>query len=372
MLSAHLAEKIIYEVKKLLAEDIIIVNKNGTIIASTDKKRIGDFHEGALLAANLGESRIITKDEEKSLSGVKAGINLPVSLNKEVIGVIGITGSPSDVSPFGVIIQKMTELLIRENHFSELFEWQTRALEGFIFEWLQQREIDSDFLERARLLEINLECDRQIILLQWPQYIEPLSRNKWQQLLQWPEKKENDLLVRWGNERMILLLEVNENNLSRNKIKNFIHFSNSIIPGLHAGVGRKVRGMNVYHSLQQAERALKSIEEKDFFCFDEDLILELVIDELTEETKVDFLTKTLSPLLADEDLFQTLKELFQQNNSLKNTAEALHIHINTLHYRINKIKTLTGLNLNKVNDMTALYLASLILDKTPKMKTKNQ
>lgn len=170
---------------------------------------------------------------------------------------------------------------------------------------------------------------------------------------------------------MILLLDVQENEHSREKIKNFIHFSSNLIPGLHAGVGRKVKGMDVYHSFQQAERALKSIEDEEYFCFDEDLILELIVDELSEETKYDFLLKTLSPLLSEDDLFQTLRELFRQNNSLKNTAEALHIHINTLHYRINKIKTLTGLNINKVNDMTALYFAFLILDKTPNNKTKN-
>ncbi|MEW9108927.1 MAG: sugar diacid recognition domain-containing protein [Cytobacillus gottheilii] len=366
MLSAHLAEKIITEVKKLLSEDIIIVSKSGTIMASTDRRRIGNYHEGALLAAKDGESRIITKEDEKHLAGVKAGINLPVFLNNEVIGVIGITGSPSHVSPFGVIIQKMTELLIRENHYSELFQWETRALEGFVFEWLQQRTMDASFLERARLLEINLESKRQIILLQWPQHMEPLLRNKWVQLLEWPEKKSNDLFVRWGNERMILLLEVTETIQSREKIKRFIQFSNSIIPGLHAGVGRAVDGIHVTQSLQQAERALKSIVDDQYFCFDEDLILELILDELSAETKKDYLEKTLSPILEEEDLLITMEELFRQNHSLKKTAEALHIHINTLHYRINKIKTLTGLSLNQIYDASALYLAFLILEKSTK------
>ncbi|WP_080846864.1 CdaR family transcriptional regulator [Cytobacillus gottheilii] len=366
MLSAHLAEKIISEVKKLLSEDIIIVSKTGTIIASTDKKRIGDYHEGALLAAAHGESRIITKEDEKALSGVKAGINLPVFLNQEVIGVIGITGSPSDVSPFGIIIQKMTELLIRENHYSELFEWQTRALEGFIFEWLQQRNIDASFLERARLLGINMNSKRQVILLQWPHSLEPLTRNQWQQMLEWPEKKQNDLLVRWGNERMILLLEVTSNVPTKDKIQNFIQFSNSIVPGLRAGVGRAVDGIYVTQSLQQAERALKSIDDHQILCFDEDLIIELILDELSADTKRDYLAKTLSPLQDEDDLMLTIKELFQQNQSLKKTAEALHIHINTLHYRINKIKTLTGLSLNNVYDVTALYLAFLLLDKSTK------
>jgi sugar diacid utilization regulator len=48
LLLPELALKIVKEVKKLIDEEIIVVNKDGIIIASTDQKRVGEFHEGAL------------------------------------------------------------------------------------------------------------------------------------------------------------------------------------------------------------------------------------------------------------------------------------------------------------------------------------
>lgn len=117
MLTMTLAEKIVDEVKKVLTEEIIITQTNGTIIAATDPARIGQFHEGAYLTSFEGQKRILTKDDEQRMKGVKAGINLPIYFKQEVIGVIGMTGNPVHVSPFGEILRKMTELLIQEHEF---------------------------------------------------------------------------------------------------------------------------------------------------------------------------------------------------------------------------------------------------------------
>lgn len=44
-------------------------------------------------------------------------MNLPLLFHDEVIGVIGITGEPENISRYGEILRKMTELLIHENYF---------------------------------------------------------------------------------------------------------------------------------------------------------------------------------------------------------------------------------------------------------------
>jgi carbohydrate diacid regulator len=49
LLLPELAEKIVKEVRKLIGEDIIVVNIDGYVIASTDLARVGTFHEGALV-----------------------------------------------------------------------------------------------------------------------------------------------------------------------------------------------------------------------------------------------------------------------------------------------------------------------------------
>jgi carbohydrate diacid regulator len=88
----------------------------------------------------------------------------------------------------------------------------------------------------------------------------------------------------------------------------------------------------------------------------------MILDDLSPQTKAEFVRKTIGSLLAEKELMQTIKELFNQNNSLKNTAEALHIHINTLHYRLKKVKDITGLSTNNLQQLLVLYLALAIAE----------
>jgi carbohydrate diacid regulator len=365
MLTPELAEKIITEVRKYLNEDIIVVNTEGIIIASTDISRNGQYHEGAKLTFKNKDKLIITKEKQAQLQGVKTGINLPVFFKQEVIGVIGITGNPEKVSPFGEIIRKMTELLISEAHYAEQIDWHSRALEGFLFDWLQEIEWDSSFIERAKLLNINLEVPRQVVIAKFSQQHEYVNRVVWNHLFSWAEKRDQDFIIRWGNDRVVLLLDASSKtspSVPRSKISQFFDFLGYILGmPISAGVGKAVDSSKLIITYRQAERALRAAKNEERLIFDEDLTLEMIIDDLSPETKKEFVSKTIEPL-TEKELMETLKELFKQNHSLKKTAESLHIHINTLHYRLKKINEITGFNTSNIRDLLILYLALCILD----------
>jgi len=73
MLSAKLAEKIVKEVRKLLDENVIVVNIEGVIIiASTNENRVGNFHEGVLLTSQKRKKLIISAENQGKLIGVEA------------------------------------------------------------------------------------------------------------------------------------------------------------------------------------------------------------------------------------------------------------------------------------------------------------
>jgi carbohydrate diacid regulator len=65
---------------------------------------------------------------------------LPIFYEVEVIGVIGITGTPKKVEPFAEIIRRMTELIIRESYLVEQKQWEIRGLESFFYEWVHLKE----------------------------------------------------------------------------------------------------------------------------------------------------------------------------------------------------------------------------------------
>lgn len=64
----------------------------------------------------------------------------------------------------------------------------------------------------------------------------------------------------------------------------------------------------------------------------------------------------------DLELVRTLTAYFHNNESMSKTAEDLFIHINTLKYRLQRIKSLTGLHVKNSEDKLILHIGLKIRD----------
>ncbi|MBN6041869.1 PucR family transcriptional regulator [Amycolatopsis sp. 195334CR] len=88
----------------------------------------------------------------------------------------------------------------------------------------------------------------------------------------------------------------------------------------------------------------------------------LLLAAVPEELRRSFGAKVLGPLLSyDEahgsDLVHTLKIFLENSGSWTQTAAELHLHVNTLRYRVSRISELTGRDLGRFADRVDLYLA---------------
>jgi len=369
MLLPSLAEKIVKEVRRLIDEDIIIVDTTGMIIASTDPIRVETFHEGALLAIKERKNVIITSEMEKTLKGVKAGINLPVFFQNKAVGVIGITGEPNKVSHYGELLKKMTELLIQENYYIEQMEWNSRVLEAFVFDWLQNNDWSTEFYDRAALLEIDLQVDRQVVLGSFDSPPPITERTIWDQLQQRNRSEHKNIYIRWGNDRfLILFTRQGKGSVLHSLQKMKTQIETDFHLKVAFGVGKYVPATQLRKSFLQAERALLSAKKTHSITFDDDLKLEMLLQEIKEETRKDYVRRTIGFLISEDELLETLHIFIEENQSIKNTADLLHIHVNTLHYRLKKIEELTTLNPRQFKHLVILYLALLSLDEQTKIK----
>ncbi|AZB42106.1 carbohydrate diacid regulator [Bacillus sp. FJAT-42376] len=366
MLLPALAAKIVEEVKKVIEEDVIVVTPEGTIIASTDDSRMGDFHEGAKMASREKRKVIISKEDEQTLAGVKAGINLPVFFQGEVAGVIGITGIPENISPFGEVIRKMTELLVNENYYTDQLNWEARTREAFVFDWIELKKWTPSFMDRAQMLNVDLTVPRMAAIAVLPD--EDLHFKHIASVIQtWQNSYPADLFVQWGNNRIVMVFQAGDKAYARSRAAAIHEYlEEKLQTRVLMGAGKAVPSADLSASYAQAERALNSPRGKQRIIFDEDLTIEMLLGDISSETKKEYIERTLAPMLPEEDLLRTLIVLFEMDHSLKKTAEALHIHINTLHYRLKKIEDLTGLNPSRLNDALILYLAVIFMDKHPK------
>lgn len=294
-----LAEKIVDEVKKVLTEEIIIAQTNGTIIAATDPARIGQFHEGAYLTSFEGQKRILTKDDEQRMKGVKAGINLPIYFKQEVIGVIGMTGNPIHVSPFGEILRKMTELLIQEHEFFLETETDERQLEAFVFDWLHLPEAAVDLTEKAARLQLDINMQRVVVLIDCHDE-SFMKQDQYKKVKEMLHLTHQEMIVRWGHARFLLMLQTSAND--RDTLQHRLFHIHAALTARSTskvliGAGKPAAGRMMKQSFHQAFRALKMTNADTPIVFDEDLTLELFIEEVSQETKEVFLDRTIVPLL---------------------------------------------------------------------------
>lgn len=367
-LLSSLAQRIVNEVTKILDEEVIVVDHNGIIIAGSDQKRVGNFHEGAQLAVKKKETIVITKEDVFRLKGVKAGINLPIVFYNKAIGVIGITGEPEEVNQFGQIIQRMTELIIQEAHFHEKLESKYRGLETYVYEWLHLHQLDEDFRERGEILGISMDIPRCCVLLEINlvenkfQATELMEREVIEILREFFPSENHDVLVQWGSGRFVLLKAIKNDNVHESVIKP-IKYALSVIQetyriSLNIGIGTKVDDPAKLHcSYFHGKKALRVAKKNGPLIYYDDLTLDVALAEITDDTRKEVVEKVLGNLIREEELLETLETYLESNLSIKETSKQLHIHINTLHYRLKRISDLTGFSLKETNNLVMFYIA---------------
>ena len=84
-----IAATIVANIKGVLRHEINLFDTHGTVIASTDAARVGQYHEAAAIAA--ASRRSIAVDDDHPYQGAKNGINSPVLIDGSVAAVIGVT-----------------------------------------------------------------------------------------------------------------------------------------------------------------------------------------------------------------------------------------------------------------------------------------
>ncbi|MFE4262867.1 helix-turn-helix domain-containing protein [Streptomyces sp. NPDC056883] len=127
---------------------------------------------------------------------------------------------------------------------------------------------------------------------------------------------------------------------------------------LRLGVGaRTASAEGLRASLCQARFALTAADEAVAVRGVEQLdTLAELLSGVPPEVRGVFGTRTLGSL-GDGMLRETLEVFLANNCSWTRTAEALHLHVNTVHYRIERVEALTGRDLSRLDHKLDLYAA---------------
>lgn len=135
MITKQLANQVVEQTILRLQRNINVIQTNGMILASGDQIRVDSIHEGAIIVADTKEPLIITEENNHLYPKTKPGINLPIFFQNEVVGVIGITGDPTEMKEIAPLVQLTTEMMVYQALIASEREWK-RKMQEMVFEEL--------------------------------------------------------------------------------------------------------------------------------------------------------------------------------------------------------------------------------------------
>ncbi|MBU5675327.1 PucR family transcriptional regulator ligand-binding domain-containing protein [Alkaliphilus sp. MSJ-5] len=186
----------------------------------------------------------------------------------------------------------------------------------------------------------------------------------------------------YGNksDQIIVLYGTDPTKSSAQVKKEVMSFANDIIKSvdeeikeisISIGIGRfhKEPG-HLWKSYNEATRSLqnKGVNYKsEYMHFDDLGIYRIFYLEEMESELHQFYRDTLEPLVVydkekSSELVKTLQMFFQYGGNLKKVSEEMFTHYNTIVYRMQRIKDITGMNLENPNDRLNLQVSFKIFE----------
>lgn len=335
---------------------INIMDENAVIIASTERERIGTFHQGAAEVIATGRTVIIEKDAISHYPGAKEGCNMPIFFKDKLIGVVGIFGCEDEVRNIANILRVYVT-----QHFSLQLSAQRQTRESEVRSQLlrllllgdtEQKEVISQFSD---LLELHLTFPVRVLLLRAPEETTPQTHlNRFIPLFQnllWQGvlDRRQDVFGIQKKDYVIIYSSRPEPD-SQPKMLAALTETLRHEKGYRLASGNPCKDLNsIPEGLREAS-ILLNISDKPTALMEEtdSQILYLLHKTLkaggnrNARELYERLKESQDPKQA-ELLMATARAYYHENGSVQKASELLHIHKNTLLYRMRRLYLLLGL-----------------------------
>lgn len=339
-LSKEIAQKIVKEMMETIPYNINIMNKNGVIIGSGDINRIGDVHEGAKEAIDKKFINEVINEEDR----MKPGVNEPIIINGDVIGVVGITGDLDEVRKFSKLVRATAVLLIEQARVNE--ETQSRKInkQNFYHELCHRKvEYDDIFIKRAQYYGLDLTKKINVVLVE--------GDIKSKDFMKFYQKQSHYCFLE--DKKAVFFIKDNED--YRSFFKNIKDVKD--ISKISIGKGEDILSI----TLEKAELAMefgKKIKPTHLIYNYEDLRFFINLENKDKEFSASA-SLNLDKYGNNVELIQTLQVYIEENGDINKVSKILNIHRNTLNYRLEKIEKLTGKNPKIILDLFELLCGLL-------------
>ncbi len=369
-----MAQMMVEATSKLVSNRTVnIMNTKGIILASTEKERIGTLHTGAAKAARTGKPVYIAKKDVSKYAGAKEGCNMPIfDVDNKLIGVVGMYGNPEEVADAANLLAVYTRqyFALKAESYKEQAEKELRskALELLISPGGEGLENGFSLCES---LHTRLNCPVRIILLDAQNELasvdlvkigNSLLRNLFAQGLL---NSDHDLAGIVDTHPV--LLKSNTDKLDLHWLQHVYELAKHDFPSTKLCLGSICTSLKQLPSSYQDVIALKDLPGSGICDINTPALrCQFILDRTSkQETSYlqglqDKLNKCLSPVEAEEFL-KTAKIYYEENGSITKAAPFLHVHKNTVQYRLHKLES--TLELDALSAFEKEFLIRLCINK---------
>ena len=350
----ELAQQIVDSARAVVGWNINFIDRHGRIMASTDSGRIGTYHKAGHVAARTGQ--VQTVQEDRLEDGVSRGVNYPIIMDHQVLGVIGITGNPAVVGQYGFLLTKICEVFLKEYRLSQ---------EAFSEEAHRSRQVmaliyrDEDTVQQLAEDQPELagSCYTAVVF-RWHDGFRQAGAFR-QKMAGFCQKLGVSLYTYVYPNMFIRILSLSSfpAGAMQNGTENCLSGKNGSIRKSWPVSGRKKLSTVSTNRTVLPKWFAGSRGPAGLCVHADDMKLAFLLQSLDGAVRRRY-CQDICHLLTDSDI-HLLQVYYQQDLSIQETARILCIHKNTQQYRLKRIAGKTGLDPRVFCDAVPLYIATL-------------
>ncbi|WP_181347804.1 sugar diacid recognition domain-containing protein [Thalassobacillus sp. CUG 92003] len=357
MLTKELGNEIIQRLSEYIECPINLMNASGKIVASTDNDRVEQLHGGAEKVIEYLEPQSINHEDVDQFSNVKPGVNLPIFHRGQLAGVVGLTGKPEEVVQAAGMTRGSVEIALEQIYVQRQSFYQERLWSHWLQQLFHPSSFDEHHVQQEATYTLNVETGT------WWCVVVFVTKNHFDMAERirslFEEEHLNPLFVMpYQESSIITALPVTEVMSSLYELGH-----NNVGQDVRVGLGDRGYGIRgIRQSYFQAWEALDLSDQDVTVAYSGDYEMERVLNSVDETVYQDVAAKYRERLETLDHLYTaTLDCYFKRNFKQNLTAETLHIHRNTLVYRLEQVKQKTGLDPRVFNQ--AIILQVLLIKK---------
>ena len=317
------------------------------------------------------------------LEGTMPGMTIPLFMGEEVIGTIGITGSPQEISRYAALIQQFAQIFMSFQSQQQTTAQQDYRKQNLIREIVtfDKRIRDpEDVYGLAYEVGLDLNVPRVAILIkngqdgngQLTEEEKGLAAEHVTEILSKYFSDSQDFICPQNNAEYVVLACLPDG-LQESSMESILHtcqeMEQELIQSGHpvlVGIGSmagSLEGLRLsYENASFVLRILQAKIREDSCLSIADVMLEKLAANLPEdlcEEAANTLFQTILHAPNYDEIISIIECWCRLRFQFTKTAEALHIHKSTLVYRFRRIQELYGLDLYDFDRVVALYLLDI-------------